>query len=307
MFNSAKSLLRVAARQRFRVEQAKYRGEEILSPQAGNDFLREACGSASAFSAGKIGAAELGGLMHYKRYKDSSGYCANWGRHATLLHRNAGVYPREPETFSRFCQVYAESLCSLDLLAVWFHWGERSVRRRNAPNARLVSLTGLEPYYHSRPWSQQLVGKKVLVLTPFARSVHSQAGRLKQVWRLKPEVMPDIELQTLRVPLSAALEKPVHANWFSALEAMTQEMASRTFDVALVGAGAWSLPLVARAKQMGKWAIHLGGATQILFGINGGRWDDNSLVAAANNEAWVRPGEDERPSSFRSIEQGCYW
>jgi len=307
MIEGAKSLFSVVARQRFHVERAKYRGEEILSPQAGNDLLRVSCAAGKAFAAGKMGAAELGGLVHYDRCKDSVGHCDRWGRHAARLHRNAGVYPNSPEVLSRFCRVYAESLRSLDLVAVWFHWGERSIRLRNAPNAQLVSLTGIEPYYHSRPWSQMLTGKRVLVLTPFARSVQAQARRLKDVWRAKPDVMADVDVQVLKVPLSAALVKPVHADWFSALDAMTEEMASREFDVAIVGAGAWSLPLVARAKQMGKWAIHLGGATQILFGIKGSRWENNPLVTAADNEAWVRPGDDERPDDFRSIEQGCYW
>jgi hypothetical protein len=307
MINSARSVLSVVARQRFRVERAKYRGEEILAPQAGNDLLRESLRTGLEFSAGKIGAAEIGGLMNYQRHKDSSGHCERWGRHAMMLHRNAGVFPNTPDALSRFCRVYAESLQSLDLLAVWFHWGERSLRMRYAPGARLVSLTAIEPYYHLRPWSQLLAGKRVLVVTPFARSVQSQASRLKEVWRTKPDVMPDVELQTLRVPLSAALVKPIHSDWFSALDAMTEEMASRTFDVAIVGAGAWSLPLVARAKQLGKWAIHLGGSTQILFGINGGRWESNSFVSAHSNETWVRPSDDERPSSFRAIERGCYW
>jgi hypothetical protein len=152
-----------------------------------------------------------------------------------------------------------------------------------------------------------LAGKRLLVLTPFADTVRSQGLRLKGVWRAKPDVMPVVEVETLRVPLSAGLVKPIHGDWFIALDAMTQEMAARNFDIAVVGAGAWSLPLVARARQMGKWAIHLGGATQILFGVKGRRWDKNPLVIQAENDAWVRPNEGERPKTFEAVEQGCYW
>ena len=307
LIGGIKSLLRPIAKQRFRIERAKYRGEEVLSPQAGNDFLAESFASGRPFSAGKIGAAELGGLMHYARRKDANGHCAEWGHHATMLHRNAGVYPNDPEVFSRFCRVYAESLKTMDALAVWYHLGEHRMRSQQAARATLVSLTAIEPYYHQRPWSRMLAGKRVLVLTPFADTVQSQGRRLKEVWRAKPAVMPDIEVHTLKVPLSAALVKPLHADWFTALDAMAQEMASRAFDVAIVGAGAWSLPLVARARQLGKWAIHLGGSTQILFGVKGRRWDDNPLVVDVENDAWVRPNEDERPKSFQAVEQGCYW
>ena len=39
------------------------------------------------------------------------------------------------------------------------------------------------------------------------------------------------------------------------------------FDVAIIGCGAYGLPLAVEAKRMGKQAIHMGGATQVLFGI----------------------------------------
>lgn len=307
LIGGIKSLLGPVAKQRFRIERAKYRRQEILTPQAGNDFLAKSLSANEPLCIGKIGAAELGGLLRYERERDSKGYCATWGRHATMLYRNAGVYPADPEVLSRFCRVYAESIQAIDALAVWFRLGEHRIQSRYAPRAKLLAQTAIEPYYHQRPWSRMLADKRLLVMTPFADTVRSQGLRLKEVWQAKPDVMPEVHVDVLRVPLSAGLVKPVHADWFIALDAMTEEMASRNFDVAIVGAGAWSLPLVARAKQMGKWAIHLGGATQILFGIKGRRWDRNALVMEAENDAWVRPNQGERPITFETVEQGCYW
>jgi hypothetical protein len=88
---------------------------------------------------------------------------------------------------------------------------------------------------------------------------------------------------------------------------MQREMNRRTYDVLIVGAGAWSLPLVVHAKRQGKWAIHLGGATQLLFGIRGGRWDGNAFLQKIYNDAWVRPGPADRPETLKRIENGCYW
>ena len=84
-------------------------------------------------------------------------------------------------------------------------------------------------------------------------------------------------------------------------------MSSRAFDVAIVGAGAWSLPLTAHARALGRIGIHMGGATQILFGIRGARWDDHPVIAGFYNEAWVRPGPGERPAAHEAVEGGCYW
>ena len=84
-------------------------------------------------------------------------------------------------------------------------------------------------------------------------------------------------------------------------------MSQRVFDVAIIGAGAWGVPLASHAKALGRVGIHLGGATQLLFGIRGARWDNHSIIRALYNDAWVRPGVADRPGKFRNIENGCYW
>lgn len=305
IYYKTKSLVRPITRHRRLWERAKYSGTRILSPQEGNDLIAASIRQASA--VGKIGASELGALRHYLRYVDSNGHCAAWGRHATMLYRNAGVYPPDSPVFSAFCKTYIEALTGLDVLAVWFRPGECAVRRKFAPKATLTALRALEPFYHDWPWSEHLAGKRVLVVSPFADTIQAQYRRREQVWRAKPEVLPDFQLLTLRSALSAFLTAPAYSDWFAALDAMREQMASVRFDVAIVGAGAWSLPLVAHAKSLGAFAIHLGGATQILFGIKGGRWDSMPEISAFYNGAWVRPSEAETPQGVNKIEGGCYW
>ncbi len=79
------------------------------------------------------------------------------------------------------------------------------------------------------------------------------------------------------------------------------------FDIAIIGAGAYGLPLASFIKNMGKKAIHLGGATQLLFGIKGKRWDNLPYFRKLYNENWVRPLPDEIPDNFQAVESGCYW
>ena len=87
------------------------------------------------------------------------------------------------------------------------------------------------------------------------------------------------------------------------LEKLATEVASKDFDVALIGAGAWSLPLGRRIKEMGKSAIHMGGEMQLLFGIKGKRWE----YAMIYNSAWVNSDPDETPKDANRVEDGCYW
>jgi hypothetical protein len=66
-------------------------------------------------------------------------------------------------------------------------------------------------------------------------------------------------------------------------------------------------PLAAHVKRMGKKAIHMGGATQILFGIKGKRWDTHPVIGAMYNEHWVRPALEDVPQQANKVEGGCYW
>jgi hypothetical protein len=66
--------------------------------------------------------------------------------------------------------------------------------------------------------------------------------------------------------------------------------------------------LAAHVKRLGKKAVHLGGSTQILFGIKGKRWEENNkFISSIMNQHWVRPLESETPSNINKIEDGCYW
>ena len=92
-----------------------------------------------------------------------------------------------------------------------------------------------------------------------------------------------------------------------AVDYMYDEAMKRDFNVAILGCGAYGFPLAARIKQAGKQAIHLGGATQILFGIKGSRWDNNPFISKLYNSNWIRPNESEKPTNSGSVENSCYW
>ena len=97
--------------------------------------------------------------------------------------------------------------------------------------------------------------------------------------------------------------------WFDALDYMYKEAMKIDFDIAIIGCGAYGMPLAAMLKKAGKQAIHLGGATQLLFGIKGRRWEENypSKIATFFNEYWVYPAESEKPKNASTVEMGCYW
>jgi hypothetical protein len=91
------------------------------------------------------------------------------------------------------------------------------------------------------------------------------------------------------------------------VEWVVNEVVQSGAKVALVGCGALSLPIVTSLKSHGIVAIHTGGATQLFFGIKGGRWETHNIISTFFNEYWVRPLEEERPLNYHLVERGCYW
>lgn len=226
------------------------------------------------------------------------------------MRQQAGFFPADNDSLMRFYALMNESAKRLDWLGAW-----DSILQPYAiehmdinPDARFTSLGNLEPYYYPEsPWSKELEGKRVLVVHPFAETIASQYRKRE---RLFPgtDILPAFDLVTLKAVQTIAGEVDDRfANWFEALGWMEGQIAQMDFDVALIGCGAYGFPLAAKVKDMGKVAIHLGGATQILFGIKGARWDSNQKINRWYNEAWTRPNESDKPKNAGAVESACYW
>ena len=207
----------------------------------------------------------------------------------------------------RFAEYFSRIVEEMDVLVAWGRPGESAVLDGCGARAKLIGIEGLDPFYVDQPWTTALAGKTVLVASPFVDSIGRQYERRHLVWAGRQELLPDFELDLLRLPFSDGLVKSPFADWFEALASLSAELSSRRFDVSLIGGGAFSLPLAIAAKRMGKIGIHLGGSTQILFGIRGARWDDHPVTSKLFNRHWVRPSPEETPANYRRVEAGSYW
>jgi Uncharacterized NAD(FAD)-dependent dehydrogenases len=225
------------------------------------------------------------------------------------MSNNAGFFPVDDVSLDAFAEMYLDSLKEVDVMGVWFNKYEDVICNTSCRDAELVELSCLEPFRFTNPWSGLLAGKKVLVIHPFVESIRKQYAEKRQLLFSSPDVLPDFELKTLKAVQSIACSKVDFATWFDAYRHMCNEMEKIDFDICLIGAGAYGLPLAAFAKKLGKQAIHLGGVTQILFGIKGRRWEREyaDSIAKLFNEHWSRPLGSETPANISKIDKGCYW
>ena len=222
-------------------------------------------------------------------------------------HQNAGVFPINDSLLNRFSDIYSRALLEVDLLGFWqTPYQARWLASLNQPPL-LAPLSALEPYFHLDPWTSALAGKRVLVVHPFAESIASQYRHKRQILFANPKLLPEFELEVLAPPQTLAPSTAGYVDWVEALDALVGKVLEHQFDVALLGCGAYGMPLGAAIKRQGRQAIHLGGSLQLLFGIRGRRWDEMTCFQPFFNDAWVRPSAAETPQSALSVDAGCYW
>ena len=224
-----------------------------------------------------------------------------------MLRSPAGVFPMTSDHLQKFAAAYLDAIAHADLLGLMdapFHgW----LIKAYAKKSQLAELPALEPYFFEDPWTWQLQGKKVLVVHPFTASIEKQYSTVREKIFSNPKMLPGFTLKLMKAPQTVPDNKIEYASWFEALTILEKKVQREDFDVAILGCGAYGLPLGATIKKMGKIAIHLGGATQLLFGVSGGRWRNNPKFQQFMNESWSPPLEEERPAGWQEIEGGGYW
>ncbi|MBI4945022.1 MAG: hypothetical protein HY840_01320 [Bacteroidetes bacterium] len=295
-----------------------YNDKEILEGSKANEIIKNILVKGAPAMIARFGDSELYCLRHYLAYRETSwknkldyikgGDPVFWDdKSRKPIFYNAGVFPHSEKMFIAFSEEFKSHLPNIDVLASWLH-GEEFFYKNYFPTADLVSIFAYEPYFHENPWSKYLAGKKVLVIHPFEKSIQVQYKKRNLLFK-DPNILPDFELITYKAVQSIAGNKTQFKDWIEALKFMVNDISKIEFDIAIIGAGAYGLPLTSYVKQMGKIGIHLGGATQILFGIWGSRYDEPRKEAylKLKNEHWIRPSEEERPIGYQTIEGGCYW
>ncbi len=224
------------------------------------------------------------------------------------LKQNAGVFPITENLLKSYCKVMEKAATEIDMLCA-FYWQQHLEKWLEwySPDAMIVD-SELEYPFFTNPWTKALEGMKVLVIHPFAKLMENQYRNRDKLFK-NNEVLPEFELITYQAVQSMGGSR-IYEDWIEALGTMQQEISKIDFDIALIGCGAYGMPLGAFIKsQMHKKAIHMGGSLQILFGIKGKRWEGNGYDYQHKlyNEYWVRPTDDLRPENYEKVEGGCYW
>ena len=291
----------------------------IHKASAANRILIGAASSPLPLAVSRLGTTENAVVKFYVE-NHVGGRCTFPENLKKAIKELSGFFPLDDDSLSRFSQETLQQLEETDVMGVRSERRERSfwnlekfLITRFARQSTLIDFNALVPLGNPQSWTKELKGRKVLVIHPFAHTVTQQFAKRHILFDI-PNFLPDCELDVLPAVQSVGenSSQTGFATWFDALDSMRKEIARRDFDVALIGAGAYGLFLAAECKRLGKVGIHIGGATQLLFGILGKRWTDpnspdSSSVLPFINEHWTGPAKAEIPAGAAKVEGGCYW
>lgn len=267
----------------------------------------------------RFGSTEMNCLCNYIGVKNERGQYLNfikgisnsWWWEPSIVNQMqqwSGFFPSTTIKIEEFCELMLNDIPEVDILGSWLP--QELYFEEELKSSYKVNLELLNPYFSKVPWTKALEGKKVLVVHPFAKTIRRQYKRRNLLF--SNDLLPEFELKVIPAIQSIAGEKTDFKDWFAALEYMKSEIDKEDYDICLIGAGAYGFPLAAHVKRMGKKGFHIGGSLQLLFGIRGRRWENESYNNTYNyarlmNDYWVKPDEKEVPKDALKVEGGCYW
>ena len=314
-------------------------GKSFLPPfcdcdrQSSNDKIYRLLTTGNPCVIARFGTTEINCINNYLTVNSSKSFVEKcyeyivdnthtpwWNtQHFHTMSIYSGIFPEGQDTAERFSERYLKDIPEIDILACHQYY-EKFMPLRD--DVEQVQLEMLYPFFVERPWTRILKGKKVLVVHPFEETIKAQYSKRETLFS-DPNILPDFDLITMKAVQTVAGNKSEFKDWFEALAYMENRISEIDFDIAIIGCGAYGLPLAAYVKRLGKQAIHLAGGTQLLFGILGNRWtnsykkmgvlhylpgkDINLNYTSLFNENWIYPLASDTPQNANAVEGACYW
>jgi len=231
----------------------------------------------------------------------------------------SGVYPGSPLTSLALANEHLTALASVNILGLWpvpYLNLSLSFSRYAGLFVPVDDLIPINTVVNQNFFYPVLKCKRVLVITPFADTVaYNYHNKLKIPFL--NQYLPDFgDLQIIRSPYgSFSCRSTDHSlllsgSWLENLSKLKSSIAESTFDIAILGCGAYGLPLGCYIKNtLNKSVLHLGGSLQLLFGIRGRRWCNEARYKHLFHivSSWSTPLRSDLPKNPQLVENGCYF
>lgn len=289
------------------MDKSRFGGIQNVDKESGKSIIASKLREGKPFALARMGFGEIA-FFYECIAKEKNRQPLKGFKHSGL----EDVFGYDELQIKKYMELLQNCYSNIDIFACWYRDYQESKLMKWFANQQAIGVDEavLETFLDGiDSWVQELKGKRVLVVTAFAKTIESQYKNKDLIY--PNGFLPDFELKTYQSVWydNDAGKDERFETWYDALEYMKNGIDEIDYDVALLGCGAFGTPLVTHIKEQGKQAIYVGGVLQLMFGIRGSRWDDPSYAAYHSlfNEYWVYPGDDNKPKNSESLEDGCYW
>lgn len=275
--------------------------DRLIDQSAAQDFIANGIRKGDPFFVGRLGYTEARAVGE-GAFKGGVFSPTSVENMKTL----SGFFPTTSDNLQKYTEMTLNDLSLVDMIGHWNTPYQYALLEKYAPNCTITDLGNLEPFFAPNPWTQALEGKRVVAVSPFGVSIPQNYADKKELPFLD-RLLPDFELEVVIPPVTYTGSEDGDASWFTEFQKLKRDIDSRDFDVAILGCGAYGFPLAGYLKSTGRSAIHLGGATQLLFGVKGSRWAEREDFSRLFEGSWRPPVSNEFPPGYKRVEGGCYW
>lgn len=281
-------------------------------------LMSDALRTGTGFALAKLGVTETKGLIWNLLNIQQS-------RNCQLLHVESGVFPADKKYMSSWMDAYRDRSQELDIAAfpltleTWL-LSKQLWPSQHVCHPRLTEPFGLCPQRHlqdpdiGKDWcyTKLFANKRILIINPIASFLASRATKsiFEDVWQDRAFWWEPAEVLAFDIPNGIAPEtRKEFGNSHNLFKHISEGLHQRSaqFDIALIGAGSYGIPIASEIKRLNKIAIVMGGHLQMVFGVYGNRWLALPNWQSIINNQWVRPPERYRPSTYLFQDNGCYW
>ncbi len=281
--------------------------------------LKSAIDNQEGFATGKLGI----GPLHFLYYPHLSGSCLAEDKRRSLeariffeMEKNTGVYPANPTFCVKWSQFYLDQVYQLDAVGLIFNQFIKDIYKNNRIKNNFF-FYDLDPERQipSSPencYLQFLQDKKVLLICPFAHLLAERANKetFEAVWsKTGKKWFNPSSVQSVEIPYGFAEETQKNfPTSFDLLEHIYSLIDPLEYDVALIAAAGYAIPIATYIKRQNKVAIDVGGHLQVLFGVMGKRWRESKEYQEKYiTDAWIDMPEKYKPKRTDVCDQGAYW
>lgn len=260
-----------------------------------NKLIKKVLANNNPSLIGRMGGTEARVLSYYYFHRMNKKHKSAYKQF--ILDEGAvlsGIIPPIEEVGDYFCNKYIEAIKATDIMSVWGVDNESILIEDFCPNIPTITLESLMPFDLHKPWTMKLAGKNILVATSFTDSIVNQYKNRELIFE-NNNVLPEFNLIPYKTIQAYGGKNTHYKSYSEVLDKMSNDILKIDFDIALIGAGAYALPLGKVIKDMKKIAITTCGATQLLFGIKGARWISQGILTDVLTDYWINLPNSEKP------------